>query len=232
MTPSEALLEQSDAEDTEVIFGLVGLAFMDVLDLLPAVGIRCFPVRHEQNAAHMAGGYAQALCGRKPGVCIAQNGPGVTNTVTGIKAARLNHSPVVLLSPTATSGSIGTDGFQETDTMAILADCVGWQGRLENRSRIAEYVRTAHREALAGKAPARIDFPRDPALRRDRRRRTQPRAVPRVERRVRRPRRRRARTRATGRRRATVIIAGLGVIQSGTIEAVAAVAETELKLSA
>ncbi|RBI58536.1 sulfoacetaldehyde acetyltransferase [halophilic archaeon] len=161
MTPSEAVLEQFAAEDTEVMFGIVGSAFMDFLDIMPEAGIQYLPVRHEQNAAHMADGYAQALQGERPGVCVAQNGPGVTNMVTGIKAAQLNHSPVIMLSPTATTGSIGTDGFQEADQMSIFEDCVDWQQRLENKSRIAEYIRTAHREALAENGPAQIDFPRD-----------------------------------------------------------------------
>ncbi|WIV65922.1 sulfoacetaldehyde acetyltransferase [Natrialbaceae archaeon AArc-T1-2] len=161
MTPSEALLEQFAAEDTEVMFGIVGSAFMDFLDIMPKAGINYLAVRHEQNAAHMADGYAQALKGEKPGVCVAQNGPGVTNMVTGIKAAQLNHSPVIMLSPTATTGGIGTDTFQEADQMSIFEDCVDWQQRLEDKGRIAEYVRTAHRESLNQKGPAQIDFPRD-----------------------------------------------------------------------
>lgn len=161
MTPSEAILEQFVAEDADVMFGIVGSAFMDFLDIMPKAGIRYIPVRHEQNAAHMADGYAEALRGEEPGICVAQNGPGVTNMVTGIKAAELNHSPVIMLSPTATTGSIGTDGFQEADTMSIFEDTVEWQGRLEDKSRIAEYVRTAYRESLTKKGPTQIDFPRD-----------------------------------------------------------------------
>ncbi|MFC7157197.1 sulfoacetaldehyde acetyltransferase [Halomarina halobia] len=161
MTPSEAILEQFVAEDAEVMFGIVGSAFMDFLDIMPNAGIRYLPVRHEQNAAHMADGYAEALRGQEPGICVAQNGPGVTNMVTGIKAAQLNHSPVIMLSPTATTGSVGTDGFQEADTMSIFDDCVEWQGRLEDKSRIAEYVRTAYREALTEMGPTQIDFARD-----------------------------------------------------------------------
>jgi sulfoacetaldehyde acetyltransferase len=161
MTPSEAILEQFVAEDADVMFGIVGSAFMDFLDIMPEAGIRYFPVRHEQNAAHMADGYAEALRGQEPGICVGQNGPGVTNMVTGIKAAQLNHSPVIMLSPTATTGSIGTDGFQEADTMSIFEDTVEWQGRLEDKSRIAEYVRTAYRKSLTRMGPAQIDFPRD-----------------------------------------------------------------------
>jgi len=161
MTPSEAILEQFAAENTEVMFGIVGSAFMDILDIAPKAGIEYVHVRHEQNAAHMADGYAQALRGKKPGLCVAQNGPGVSNMVTGIKAAQLNHSPVIMLSPTATTGSIGTDTFQEADQMSMFEDCVIHQQRLENPARSAEYVRTAHREALSKKGPAQVDFPRD-----------------------------------------------------------------------
>jgi sulfoacetaldehyde acetyltransferase len=109
----------------------------------------------------MADGYAQALRGEEPGICVAQNGPGVTNMVTGIKAAQLNHSPVIMLSPTATTGSIGTDGFQEADTMSIFEDTVDWQQRVENKGRFAQDIRTAYRESLTKKGPAQIDFPRD-----------------------------------------------------------------------
>jgi thiamine pyrophosphate-dependent acetolactate synthase large subunit-like protein len=146
--------------------------------------------------------------------------------VTGIKAAQLNHSPVVVLSPTATSDSIGTDGFQEADTMSIFADCVDWQGRLEDRSRIAEYVRTAHREALARNGPAQIDFPRDrlygeidvDVLAPHQYRNSNVGSADRdgIE--------RASELLAEAERPA--IVAGLGVIYSGAIEEVAALAET------
>jgi len=65
-------------------FGIVGSAFMDALDLFPLAGIRFISVQHEQNAAHMADGYARVS--NKHGVCIAQNGPGISNFITGIQA--------------------------------------------------------------------------------------------------------------------------------------------------
>src|SRR2546421_4912227 len=77
MGPSEALVEPLAANGVTHVFGIVGSAFMDALDIFPAAGIQFVPVAHEQGAIHMADGYARAS-GRH-GVCIAQNGPGVTN---------------------------------------------------------------------------------------------------------------------------------------------------------
>ena len=81
MTPSEAFVETLVAQGVTDVFGIVGSAFMDALDIFPAAGIRFIPVAHEQGAAHMADGYSR-VSGRH-GVCIGQNGPGVTNFVTG-----------------------------------------------------------------------------------------------------------------------------------------------------
>ncbi|MCZ6656046.1 MAG: thiamine pyrophosphate-binding protein, partial [Gammaproteobacteria bacterium] len=80
MTSSEAFVETLAAYGVKNIFGIVGSAYMDALDIFPAAGIRFIPTAHEQGAAHMADGYARA--GDQFGVCIAQNGPGVTNFVT------------------------------------------------------------------------------------------------------------------------------------------------------
>ena len=80
MTPSEAFVETLVAHGVTDVFGIVGSAYMDALDLFPLAGIRFSPVAHEQGAGHMADGYAR-VSGRH-GVCIAQNGPGITNFVT------------------------------------------------------------------------------------------------------------------------------------------------------
>ena len=93
MTPSEALVETLVAEGVTEVFGLVGSAYMDALDLLPDAGIRFISVAHEQAAAHAADGLAR-VTGR-PQVCIAQNGPGIANFVSAITAAYWAHSPVV-----------------------------------------------------------------------------------------------------------------------------------------
>jgi len=109
MTPSEAFVETLASRGVKVVFGIVGSAFMDALDIFPAAGIRFLPVAHEQGAAHMADGYAR-VTGRH-GVCIAQNGPGITNFVTGIAAAYWAHSPVVFVTPETGSMTFGLGGF-------------------------------------------------------------------------------------------------------------------------
>ena len=151
MGPSEALVESLRVEGTSVITGLVGSAFMDALDIFPKVDIRFVPVRHEQTAVHMADAYARIL--GKPGVCTAQNGPGVTNMVTGMAVAHLANSPVILLSPSASSKTVGTNGFQEADQMSIFSRITRYQVQVNRPDRIPEYVRNAFRIALAESGP-------------------------------------------------------------------------------
>lgn len=109
MSNSEALVEQMIAHGVTDTFGIVGSAYMDALDLWDAAGIRYISVAHEQNAAHMADGYARAS-GRH-GVCIAQNGPGISNFLTGIAAAYWAHTPVVAIMPEAGTMTKGHGGF-------------------------------------------------------------------------------------------------------------------------
>ena len=97
MTPSEAFVETLVAHGVKDVFGIVGSAYMDALDLFPLAGIRFISVAHEQGGGHMADGYAR-VSGRH-GVCIAQNGPGITNFVTSTAAAFWAHSPVVVITP-------------------------------------------------------------------------------------------------------------------------------------
>ena len=113
MTPSEALVETMVAEGVETVFGIVGSAYMDALDLFPAAGIRFVSVAHEQAAAHAADGLAR-VTGR-PQACIAQNGPGAANFVSAVTAAYWAHSPVVAITPETGTLGIGTGGFQELD---------------------------------------------------------------------------------------------------------------------
>lgn len=156
---SEALVEALRLEGVDTIFGLVGSAFMDPLDLFPKAGIRFIQVRHEQSAALMAEGYARAT--GRPAVCIGQNGPGVTNLVTGIASAFLNHSPVVVLTPAVTSATMGTRTFQELDQMKLFAPIVNYQVQVNRPERISESIRSAFRAAVATRGPAQVDIPRD-----------------------------------------------------------------------
>jgi sulfoacetaldehyde acetyltransferase len=159
MTASEAFVEQLVAEGVSHVFGIVGSAYMDALDLFPPAGIRFVSVAHEQNAAHMADGYARAS--DRHGVCIAQNGPGVTNLVTAIAAAYWAHSPVVAVTPEAGSQSAGLDGFQETNQLPIFSAITRYQAHVSRPERIAELTHRAFTLAMAEHGPTQINIPRD-----------------------------------------------------------------------
>ena len=159
MGPSEALVETLVANRVTHVFGIVGSAFMDALDIFPAAGIRFVPVAHEQGAIHMADGYARA-CGRH-GVCIAQNGPGVTNFVTGVAAAYWAHSPVVFITPETGSMTMGLGGFQETEQLPIFSKITRYQGHVNNPRRMAEIAARCFDRAMLEMGPAQLNIPRD-----------------------------------------------------------------------
>ena len=159
MGPSEALVETLAANGVTHVFGIVGSAFMDALDIFPAAGIQFVPVAHEQGAIHMADGYARAS-GRH-GVCIAQNGPGVTNFVTGVAAAYWAHSPVVFITPETGSMTMGLGGFQETEQLPIFSKITKYQGHVNNPRRMAEIAARCFDRAMLEAGPAQLNIPRD-----------------------------------------------------------------------
>jgi sulfoacetaldehyde acetyltransferase len=159
MGPSEALVETLAVNGVSHVFGIVGSAFMDALDIFPAAGIQFVPVAHEQGAIHMADGYARAS-GRH-GVCIAQNGPGVTNFVTGVAAAYWAHSPVVFITPETGSMSMGLGGFQETEQLPIFSKITKYQGHVNNPKRMAEIAARCFDRAMLEMGPTQLNIPRD-----------------------------------------------------------------------
>src|SRR5437899_1636912 len=159
MTPSEAFVETLVANDVTDVFGIVGSALMDALDIFPASGIRYIPTVHEQGAAHMADGYAR-VSGRH-GVCMAQNGPGITNFVTAVAAAYWAHTPVVVITPETGTMSMGLGGFQETDQMPIFSKITKFQGHLNNPRRMAEIAARCFDRAMLEMGPAQLNIPRD-----------------------------------------------------------------------
>ena len=159
MTPSEAFVETLVAHGVTTVFGIAGSAYMDAMDLFPLAGIRLVSVAHEQNAAHMADGYSRVT--NRHGVCIAQNGPGVTNFVTAIAAAYWAHSPVVAITPEAGSTTAGLGGFQETDQMPIFSKITRYQVHVNSPARIAELTHRALTIALDERGPVQINIPRD-----------------------------------------------------------------------
>jgi sulfoacetaldehyde acetyltransferase len=159
MTPSEAFVETLVAHGVKDVFGIVGSAYMDALDLFPLAGIRFISVAHEQGGGHMADGYAR-VSGRH-GVCIAQNGPGITNFVTAVAAAYWAHSPVVVVTPETGSMTLGLGGFQETEQLPIFSKITKYQAHVNNKARMAELTSRAFDRALFEMGPAQLNIPRD-----------------------------------------------------------------------
>jgi len=159
MTCSEAFVETLAAHKVENVFGIVGSAFMDALDLFPLANIRFISVQHEQNAVHMADGYSRVSGNH--GVCIAQNGPGITNFLTGLGAAYWAHSPVVAITPEAGTMTKGLGGFQEVNQQTMFSDVVKYVGHVHNPARMSEIMGRAFDFAMFERGPTQVNFYRD-----------------------------------------------------------------------
>ncbi len=159
MSPSEALVETMVANGVTRIFGIMGSAFMDAMDIFEPAGIYMVSVVHEQGAAHMADGYSR-VSGRH-GVCIGQNGPGISNCVTAIAAAYWAHSPVVIITPEAGTMGTGLGGFQEANQLPMFQEFTKYQGHVNNPKRMAEIAGRCFERALSEMGPAQLNIPRD-----------------------------------------------------------------------
>ncbi|MBB3189966.1 sulfoacetaldehyde acetyltransferase [Halomonas cerina] len=159
MTPSEAFVETLVANGVTDMFGIMGSAFMDAMDIFAPAGIRLIPVVHEQGAAHMADGYAR-VSGRH-GTVIGQNGPGISNCVTGIAAAYWAHSPVVIVTPEAGTTGIGLGGFQECHQLPMFQEFTKYQGHVTHPARMAEYTARCFDRAMSEMGPTQLNIPRD-----------------------------------------------------------------------
>lgn len=159
MTPSEAFVETMAAQGVTHIFGIMGSAFMDAMDIFEPAGIRFVPVVHEQGAGHMADGYSR-VSGRH-GVVTGQNGPGISNCVTAIAAAYWAHSPVVIVTPEIGTMGIGLGGFQEASQLPMFQEFTKYQVTLNNPARMAEYTARCFDRALAELGPTQLNIPRD-----------------------------------------------------------------------
>lgn len=159
MTPSEAFVETLVANGVTDMFGIMGSAFMDAMDIFAPAGIRLIPVVHEQGAGHMADGYAR-VSGRH-GVVIGQNGPGISNCVTAIAAAYWAHSPVVIVTPETGTMGMGLGGFQEANQLPMFQEFTKYQGHVNNPKRMAEYTARCFDRAISEMGPTQLNIPRD-----------------------------------------------------------------------
>jgi sulfoacetaldehyde acetyltransferase len=159
MTTEEAFVKVLQMHGIGNAFGIIGSAMMPISDLFPKAGIRFWDCAHECNAGYMCDGYTRAT-GRM-GMCIAQNGPGITNFVTAVKTAYWNHTPMLLVTPQAANRTIGQGGFQEMEQMALFKDCVCYQEEVRDPARMAEVLNRVIGKAWRSSAPAQINVPRD-----------------------------------------------------------------------
>lgn len=159
MTPSEAFVETMVANGVTDMFGIMGSAFMDAMDIFAPAGIRLVPVVHEQGAAHMADGYSRVSGNH--GVVIGQNGPGISNCVTAIAAAYWAHSPVVIVTPETGTTTMGLGGFQECNQLPMFQEFTKYQGHVTHPSRMAEYTGRCFDRAMSEMGPTQLNIPRD-----------------------------------------------------------------------
>ncbi|WEM44192.1 sulfoacetaldehyde acetyltransferase (plasmid) [Photobacterium sp. DA100] len=159
MTPSEAFVETMVANGVTDMFGIMGSAFMDAMDIFAPAGIRLIPVVHEQGAAHMADGFSRVSGNH--GVVIGQNGPGISNCVTAIAAAYWAHSPVVIVTPETGTTTMGLGGFQECNQLPMFQEFTKYQGHVTHPSRMAEYTGRCFDRALSEMGPTQLNIPRD-----------------------------------------------------------------------
>ncbi len=153
----EALIEQG----VEFVFGYPGGAVLPIYDeLFGDERIRHILVRHEAGAAHAAEGYARAT--GKPGVVLVTSGPGATNAVTGIADAWMDSIPLVVITGQVPTGLIGTDAFQEADTVGITRHCTKHNYLIKDPTDLEATIAEAFRIATTGRpGPVVIDIPKD-----------------------------------------------------------------------
>ena len=159
MTSQEAFVETLRVNGVKVAFGIVGSAFMPGLDIFERAGIRFVDVAHEQGAAHMADGYTRA--NGEVAVCIAQNGPGITNFVTAVAAAYWNHTPMIVVTPETGAKTQGLGGFQETRQLPYFEEITCHQETLAHPARMVEALSRCFQRARQHSAPVQFNIPRD-----------------------------------------------------------------------
>jgi acetolactate synthase-1/2/3 large subunit len=160
MRAVDALMECLKAEGVEVVFGLPGGANLPTYDAFYDAGIRHILVRHEAGGGHAAEGYAKAT--GKVGVSLGTSGPGATNLITPITDAMMDSVPVVFLTGQVRTDLLGTDGFQEADTIGITLPIVKHSFMIQDPREIPRTLHEAFHIARTGRpGPVVVDIPQD-----------------------------------------------------------------------
>ncbi|ADE85288.1 acetolactate synthase, large subunit [Rhodobacter capsulatus SB 1003] len=161
MTGAEMVVQALKDQGVDTIFGYPGGAVLPIYDaIFQQNDIRHILVRHEQAAVHMAEGYARST--GKPGVVLVTSGPGATNAVTGLTDALMDSIPLVVFSGQVPTFMIGTDGFQEADTIGITRPCTKHNWLVKDPAKLSETIHQAFHVATSGRpGPVLIDLPKD-----------------------------------------------------------------------
>ncbi len=160
MNGGQALIKSLEMEGVEVIFGLPGGAILPVYDPIIDSPIRHILVRHEQGAGHMAEGYAHAT--GRPGVAMVTSGPAATNIVTPLCDAYMDSVPMVVITGQVATAAIGTDAFQECDTVGITRSVTKHNELVTEAADIPRVIREAFHIATTGRpGPVLVDIPKD-----------------------------------------------------------------------
>ena len=160
LSGAQILVESLAAEGAETVFGYPGGVTLPVYDVLYDHPLRHVLVRHEQNAAFAAQGYARAT--GKAGVCMATSGPGATNLTTGLVDALLDSIPVVAITGQVPKGLIGRDAFQEADTFGISRSATKHNYLVKDVGELAQTIHEAFFIATSGRpGPVLVDITKD-----------------------------------------------------------------------
>ena len=161
MTGAKMVVQALRDQGVDTIFGYPGGAVLPIYDeMFQQNDIRHILVRHEQGAMHAAEGYARST--GRPGVVLVTSGPGATNSVTGMTDAQLDSIPVVVLTGQVPTFMIGTDGFQEADTVGITRPCTKHNWLVKDTDKLAETIHQAFHVATSGRpGPVLVDIPKD-----------------------------------------------------------------------
>jgi acetolactate synthase-1/2/3 large subunit len=161
LSGAEIVIQCLKDEGVEYLFGYPGGSVLHIYDaLFKQDDVKHILVRHEQGATHAADGYARST--GKPGVVLVTSGPGATNAVTGIATAYMDSIPLVVLTGQVPLPVIGSDAFQECDTVGITRPCVKHNFLVKDVHKLAETMKKAFYVATTGRpGPVVVDIPKD-----------------------------------------------------------------------
>ena len=161
MTGAQMVVQALIDQGVDTVFGYPGGAVLPIYDeIFQQQKIKHILVRHEQGAAHAAEGYARAT--GKPGVVLVTSGPGATNAVTGITDALMDSIPMVVLTGQVPTFMIGSDAFQEADTVGITRPCTKMNWLVKDTDELANTIHEAFHIATHGRpGPVLVDIPKD-----------------------------------------------------------------------